>query len=143
MTNKIIVDEIDVSECIYALIPKKQCPNKPMPYAKETSCAVCKEKITQHNFCKNNPNCYYKQLKRKEQECENYKRDYDELFAFNNELINDKFHLGIQRNRYKRALDEIEEVCKNGVYDEFRRPLDECSVILGIINKAKECGHVV
>ena len=70
MIDKIIIDEIDVSGCVYALTPKKQCPNKPMPYAKETSCVVCKEKITSYNFCKKNHNCHYKQLKRKEQECE-------------------------------------------------------------------------
>lgn len=40
--------------------------------------------------------------------------------------------------KYEQTLDEIEEICKNGVYDEFRMPLDECSVILNIINKTKE-----
>lgn len=43
-----------------------------------------------------------------------------------------------KESKYKQALDEIEEVCKDGVYDEYRRPLDECSVILNIINKVKE-----
>lgn len=37
---------------------------------------------------------------------------------------------------YKQALDEIEEVCRNGAYDEFKMPLDENSIILDIINKA-------
>ena len=75
MTDKqIIIDGVDVSGCSYIIPPHKQCPNKPMPYAKETSCIACKEHNTKLNFCKNNPNCYYKQLKRKEQECEELKK---------------------------------------------------------------------
>ena len=68
MTDKqIIIDGVDVSGCEYIIPPHKQCPNKPMPYAKETSCFACKEHNTKLNFCKNNPNCYYKQHKRDEQ----------------------------------------------------------------------------
>ena len=64
--KEIIINGVDVSECNYAILPKKQCPMKSMPYAKETSCIACKEHNTKYNFCKNNPNCYFKQLKRKE-----------------------------------------------------------------------------
>lgn len=38
---------------------------------------------------------------------------------------------------YRKALEEIEEIYKNGVYDEFNMPLDECDFILDIINKTK------
>lgn len=75
MTDKIIIDGIDVSECNYAILPKQQCPMKPMPYAKETSCIACKEHNTKLNFCKNNPNCNFKQFKRAEQKLEKIK-DY-------------------------------------------------------------------
>ena len=68
--DKVIIDGVDVSECSYAITPKRQCPNKPMPYAKETSCISCKEHNTKLNFCKNNPDCYYKQLKRLERQYE-------------------------------------------------------------------------
>ncbi len=74
MTESIIINGVDVGECSYAILPKKQCPMKSMPYAKETSCTACKENNTRLNFCKNNPNCYFKQLKSKEQECEKYKK---------------------------------------------------------------------
>ena len=67
MADKIIIDGIDISECNYAILPKHQCPMKSMPYAKETSCIACKE------HCKNNPNCYFKQLKRAEQKLEKIK----------------------------------------------------------------------
>lgn len=40
--------------------------------------------------------------------------------------------------KYKKALDEIEKVLKNGAYDELGRPLYEDGVILDIINKAKD-----
>lgn len=67
MTDKeIIIDGVDVSKCNYAILPKKQCPMQSMPYAKETSCIACKEHNTKRNFCKNNPNCYFKQLKRQQ-----------------------------------------------------------------------------
>lgn len=60
--ERIIIDGIDVTDCNFIITPKKQCPAKSMPYAKEASCIGCKEHNTIHNFCKNNPNCYYKQL---------------------------------------------------------------------------------
>lgn len=41
-------------------------------------------------------------------------------------------------NRYRNALEEIEYICKNGAYNEFKIPLDECSIILKIISKIKE-----
>ena len=68
MDKKIYINGVNVSECSYAITPKRQCPNKPMPYAKETSCIGCKEHNTKLNFCKNNPNCYYKQLQRLKEE---------------------------------------------------------------------------
>ena len=71
--KQIIIDGVDVSGCEYIIPPHKQCPNKPMPYAKETSCFACKEHNTKLNFCKNNPNCNYKNWQRKEQECEELK----------------------------------------------------------------------
>lgn len=71
--EKIEIDGVDVGGCCYAILPKNQCPAKIKSYAKETSCIACKEHNTKLNFCKNNPNCYYKQLARKTQECEELK----------------------------------------------------------------------
>lgn len=45
------------------------------------------EIITKHNLCKNNPNCYYKQLKRKEQECEELRRYHNKCCEENTEKL--------------------------------------------------------
>ena len=63
MTDKqIIIDGIDVSGCSYGEIEKSifKC-----------SCEYNVRSASM--FCKDNPNCYYKQYKRKEQECEELK----------------------------------------------------------------------
>lgn len=74
MTDKeIIIDGVDVNECekLGETIGGITCGlGKRIRFANEI--------ITKHNLCKNNPNCDYKQLKRKEQaldEIENYVRD--------------------------------------------------------------------
>lgn len=139
MTDKeIIINGIDVSECNYAILPNKQCYMKSMFYAKETSCIACKEHNTKRNFCKNNPNCYYKQLKRKERECEELK------FNEKNFRI-DAARAKMKASKYKQALDEIESLCKNEACSpckelEENNHCDEChnKIILDIINKAKE-----
>ena len=70
MTDKeIIIDGVDVSECekLGETIDGITCGlGKRIRFANEI--------ITKHNLCKNNPNCRYKQLKRKEQECEELKK---------------------------------------------------------------------
>lgn len=78
MTKEIIIDGCNVAECEYAILPKNQCPAKSMPYAKETSCIACKEHNTKLNFCKNNPDCYFKQLKRLEKENEELKKEFEQ-----------------------------------------------------------------
>lgn len=96
-----------------------------------------------HNFCNaTNYNYNYihcfdkcpvyqlsKQLACKTQECEELKKKIETYKCSTN------CHKYIEADRYRKALEEIEEVCKNGVYDEFEMPLDECSIILNIINK--------
>ena len=70
MVNKpIIINGVDVSECEF--------------YKTHSNSVVCNSKGSRgyikdyglhiHLNCKDNPNCYYKQLKRKEQECERLK----------------------------------------------------------------------
>ena len=66
--KKIIIDSVDVSGCSYGEIEKSifKC-----------SCEynVCSASM----FCKDNPNCYYKQLKAKDQECERLKQTLVEI----------------------------------------------------------------
>ncbi len=62
MTDKqIMIDGVDVSGCKCFYI------NDSHPERQECINPYCK------GFCKDNPNCYYKQLQRKEQECERLK----------------------------------------------------------------------
>ena len=68
MTDKqIIIDGVDVSGC---------------KHYKNRTCIAC-YCLTNMPFgeakCELNPNCYYKQLKRKEQECERLKKDEKSL----------------------------------------------------------------
>lgn len=106
-TNKII-NGVDVSECVYAILPEKQCPAKSMPYAKETSCIACKEHNTKHNFCKNNPKCNFKRLKRKEQECKDLK-DKNEY------LINTYIHFKNEIKKYKKAVHKYKVVLQDKI----------------------------
>lgn len=83
MTDKeIIIDGVDVSQCVYRM--KDEYNTCCCTSTKENE---GEERITAYYGCKYNHNCHYKQLKRKEQECEKLKRvlakisDIAELFC--------------------------------------------------------------
>lgn len=101
----IMIDGVDVSGCKY------------LPY--------CEDK---QGNCGNNPNCYFKQHKRKEQECEGLENKIKKLRK--------NLALEIEINdRYRKTLEEIENVWENdedGDYDFIKFK------ILRIINKAKD-----
>lgn len=121
--EKIIIDGVDVSKC---------------KFINNIYFSPC-------GGCKNDDNCYYKQLQRKEQECEKWK---------------EKWNIGFQKfcdkdnelQRYKQALDEVEQLIKNMeadecVYNDFdcsncsednTCPTKVKSYILKIIKKAKD-----
>ena len=68
MTDKqIIIDGVDVSKCKYFDCDSKKC--KAEYYVRHGY------EIVEYDTCRENPNCYYKQLKRKEQECEELKTE--------------------------------------------------------------------
>lgn len=96
MTDKqIIIDGIDVSKCKYIDIENFEKP-------------IC-HCITQRNECKMpceyNKDCYYKQLARKEQECEELKNAYTRL----NSLYNDNCNF---TDKLEQTLTEIKEIAK-------------------------------
>lgn len=100
MTDKeqIIIDGVDVKNC-------KGIDLGLFPLAK---CKFLKFKTSDGGiagiWCSDHTNCYFKQLQRKEQECEKWK---------------EKWNIGFQKfcdkdneiQRYKQALDEIEKKC--------------------------------
>ena len=65
--KQIIIEVIDVSEC-YGYVHN----------AKEYDCGETYSKF-HYRYCEENPNCYFKQLKRKEQECEELKKECERL----------------------------------------------------------------
>ena len=87
-----------------------------------------------HNYdepCTDYSNCYYKQLKRKEQECEELKEEIDDLKEIiqrhdndNNALLSEfENDLVDYYRRYKECLAEIKEIAENMnnecFYDDF------------------------
>lgn len=155
MAEEIIIDGVDVSKCNYAILPKKQCPMKSMPYAKETSCIACKEHNTKLNFCKNNPNCYFKQLNRKGRECEELKRIKNDFFKHaevsheavlnKNKIIDEQAkeldQLKVENEELKKEINYMEGYIRTveNARDEFaqelkqkERALDEIKKIINI-----------
>lgn len=113
MTDKqIIIDGVDVSECgnlLQGIVP--------------FGCMEDKKTCS----CMNNPNCLYKQLKRKEQEFDQLKAENDELKEKVKELRQGWINCDNERNlqeansefnqrvadRYEQTLTEIEEIAIN------------------------------
>ena len=147
MTDKeIIIDDVDVSKCNYFNnTDKSYCEE----CCSEFGCAICNDR----------PNCYYKQLKRKEQECEEKQKTAQDAIsklcaeksALYNELDklkrdNDLFrtcHDNEQekRRKYEQTLIEIKEIAENMnnecFYNDFS--CDGCDMINGCtyFNKSK------
>lgn len=130
MTDKqeVIIDGVDVSECKnYNGSIVMDCILYPL----------------QADACKNNPNCYYKQLQRKTAECEELKNTLNKLTRGvvipmqEPEVIN-------LANHYHKALDEIEkytikEFCENCEADDYPASCPTCEYkeYLDIISEAK------
>lgn len=89
--EEIIIDGVDVSECV--------------SFDKLNGLNICcyddtrEDKIPFANFCIENKDCYFKQLKREEQECEAQRRKIDYYIVKISQLLDDI-------NKYKQALDE-------------------------------------
>lgn len=109
MTDKeiIIIDGVDVSECIFLDIVNERiwCDNVNISAIGKSQCPYVD--------CFKNPDCYYKQLARKTQECEELKKELNgsEKWRVKSESLNEK--LDIENTRYRKALEEIEEVINN------------------------------
>ena len=156
MTDKqIIIDGVDVSGCPH-LIEDYQWWNVAGREEHDINrCALSFDEYTdfeEDEFCKKNPNCYYKQLKAKEQECEAYKMEADEgkeinaeLKAENDELKEYIKHLhnlcGNETDKqyeYKQTLTEIKDIAERG----FKHSQCNCGAKADldlILQKISEC----
>lgn len=105
MTDKIIINNVDVSGCV--------------SFDKNNGYNICcyddtrEDKIPFANFCQENPNCDYKRLVRKTEECEKleerlskYKQALEEIKKLSDEL-DDR----LQGYHYEWALNrQIQEI---------------------------------
>lgn len=67
--------------------------------------------IKKHSsYCKDNPNCIFRQLKRKEQECERLKHDNDYEVGTLEKTID---NLTAENEELKTTVVEIKEIAKN------------------------------
>ena len=103
MTDKTIIDGIDVSGCVafkYDGIKKPLCRAGGMTSVYK-SC-----------LCADNSNCYYKQHKRKEQECEELKSEikhYKQIAQYHGNL---SVKYTNKSAKYKQAFAEIKEIAE-------------------------------
>ena len=115
--EQIIIDGVDVSKC----------PGF------EGGCCVCVSLNANELDCEYNPDCYFKQLVRKTQECEELKAESftrEELITIQEKDI----------DYYRKALEEIERYINNqGIDNKWNMRIQRFrSGILDIINKAKD-----
>ena len=159
MTDKqIIIDGVYVSGCDFYDKNKKYCLTLKMDTRgfKNPSCfsgdfqkCIQDSKVCPNTFCDNNPNCYYKQLKRKEQECEELKEqlkrkeeNYQKLLNKSNKYIHNLVDENVQdisnlarqleqlkaeNDKLKQTLAEIKEIAEKEVKrapdgETFARP---------------------
>lgn len=112
MTDKqITIDSVDVSECEHVFARTSLFKEKNFV---ECTAFFLENEDSRCN-CSDNPNCYYKQLKRKEQECEELKiyiesneqqvKEVETLVMDNDRLIN-------ELDQLKQTLTEIKEVAE-------------------------------
>ena len=96
MAKDLIIDGVDVSGCSYGEIKEGifKC-----------SCEYNVRSASM--FCKDNPNCYYKQLKRKEQKCEELKAKCSQL----EEKIKD----------WQKEVERIQFIGSYGIMDEVKK----------------------
>lgn len=104
MTDKeIIIDGVDVSECVEFrddVYTDKQINNACSIGLWQRHYSGLEENCKMSCECKNNSDCYFKQLKRKEQECEELKR---EIAFWSNEKCSDSKK---QERRLKRMQNK-------------------------------------
>ena len=173
MTDKeeIIIDGVDVSKCRYFLKDTEGQDYNTDEFVKgcceAKGCHIGCEFIG-YSICRGDKDCYYKQLKRKEQECEELKEIISDFISDNRtmycyddrqpvtleeiqECMEFTYNTGL---KYKQALEKISEIAKSfnndGLcfYDDIEDCVNcdmktDCNYlrkieIMKIINKAKD-----
>lgn len=154
--KQIMIDGVDVSGCKGFYIHDRSTTN--IDYWMYGQCKSSKEYGC---YCRNNPNCYFKQLARKTAECEELKKEIinkdekiKELRFSVSDLTNRLCYLNAEKSfrivDLEQTLDVIEKELKEDIYCENQEcgcdDFEEClkctkEHILDIINKAKGEGN--
>ena len=145
--KEIIIDGVDVSKCTHIDNWKHcNCCNDLIKtiYPKATKCH-----IEEDLRCEIYLNCYFKQLKRKEQECEKLKKEQAEIkkyLGISSKTIMERLEelqefRDIDKDKLyqaEQALDEIEKTCLFKIENrQFVLP-NVWQHFLDVINKAKD-----
>ena len=127
--KEIIIDGVDVSKCGHYHYGK--C---------EIDYDEWNNEIIRYNECQNNPNCHFKQLKRKERECEKLyiQLKADEEYHKEEEntlrkIIKNKEERNIElykeNNKLKQTLTEIKEIAdkdfRHTAWEEYAKQLKQ------------------
>ena len=123
MTDKqIIIDGVDVSGCDFYDKNKKYCLTLKMDTTgfKNPSCfsgdfqkCIQDSKTCPNTFCDNNPNCHYKQLKRKEQENKDLREDIKDIANLLDLDTGEEYNFGnieLEIKQLKAKEQECEEL---------------------------------
>lgn len=122
--EQIMIDEVIVSDCKHFCL-EAQIPEIPLA---GSSNICCEENIAKE--CKDNPNCYFKQLARKTQECDTLKSQLD--FE-----VKQKKCFQHECEELKEKLYQIEDVVK-----PINEQLPEDSVIRQIMLILNDCNKL-
>lgn len=132
-SKQIIIDGVDVSGCPQLMEDYQRANNIEGRYEHIKHVCECGERgVEEYWFeCKYNPNCYYKQLKRKEQECDMWKNltvdngavalKYQEqldLLKAENKHLNDLLNQALKELEQSReAIEKIKELIQKEIND--------------------------
>lgn len=106
MTEEIIIDGVNVAGCI--------------SFDKNNGYNICcyddtrEDKIPFANFCVENKDCYYKQLKRLKQENEKLKEEFEKT---SDGFLKIQYKLANNCDNYRKALEEIREIAYTTDFD--------------------------
>lgn len=115
MTDKIMIDGVDVNKCAFL-----------DDYSRSMCNGVRGDNSGFHQgFCIQNPNCYYKQFKRKEEECKKLKEQFDDVACCykdykqsSSELAKNLVFEVKRARKYKKALENIKQELEESIYCE-------------------------
>ena len=104
MTEPIIINNVDVSGCEIMRYSDNEQDEHPI------LCDLA-EVTDNHYYCIKNPNCYYKQLKRKERELNEIKEDIKTgTFCVTCKRENENDKLRVESDKYKNTLNKVKEL---------------------------------